>query len=70
MRSAIASTISGVTRIRKTSARKSTVHFPLRLAKAIPAKDPRMVAMIAVPVAATIEVFTASRIVGSIVPVR
>jgi len=66
----MASTISGVTRIRNTSAKNKIVHLPLRLAKAIPANDPRMVAMRAVPTAATIEVFTASRMVGSVKPVR
>ena len=70
IRSAIASTISGVTRIRKTSARKRIDHRPLRLASAMPAAVPRMVAMSAVPEATTIDVLMASMIVGSVVPVR
>ena len=70
MRSAIATTISGVTRIEEQSAMKRIVHRPFRLARAMPANDPRTVAMIAVPNATTIEVFTASWMVGSVIPVR
>ena len=36
----------------------------------MPANDPSTVAMSEVPTAAAMEVFTASRIVGSVVPVR
>ena len=42
----------------------------MRRANAIPANVPRTVAIRAVPAAATIEVLIASRIVGSVTPVR
>ena len=62
--SAIASTISGVTSTRKTSAMKTMTHLPGRLASAMPASDPRMVAMMAEPTAAFNEVVIAPRITG------
>jgi hypothetical protein len=43
---------------------KTNVHLPGRRASAIPAKDPRMVAMMAAPKAAFSDVAIASRMTG------
>ena len=58
MSSAIASTISGVTSTRNTNVMKTTTHLPGRRASAMPASEPRMVAMRAAPTATFSDVVT------------